>query len=446
MPEFRRFNLNDSHDLQAALQGIGARLPYSEDLSVLGEPAVFGSVTLANRFIVQPMEGVDGRPEDGGPSELTFRRYRRFAEGGSALIWAESVAVSPEGCSNRRQMQLTGSTLGDFRRLVDETREAARRAAGHEVVLVLQLTHSGRFSRPGGVPKPVKAHHNPILDASLGHERLDPIPDDNLERLRDDFAATARLAADAGFDGVDIKTVHGYLVAELLGAHTRPGKYGGSYENRTRFLKETIATTMDALGNRAFVTTRMTALEPSPYPYGWGVKPLAGDWEPDLTEPKKLLGELYAMGLPLANVSIGWPRVIPHLNRPHDNSLIGREPPPEYPLAGVVRYQEMIRDMQAVDPDKPVPTAALSWLRHLMPPVAAGLVREGWCSLVGLGRYAFAYPDAPRDILEKGIVERSKCCTTCSMCSQIMKDGVGRTGCVIRDKAVYGPELRKGRK
>ena len=93
----------------------------------------------------------------------------------------------------------------------------------------------------------------------------------------------------------------------------------------------------------------------------------------------------------------------------------------------------------------PVITAALSWLRHLAPPVATGLVREGWCDLIGFGRSAFAYPDAPNDILRGGGMVPGKCCVTCSMCSQIMKDGVGRGGCVVRDSAVYAPEYRRGR-
>jgi len=93
----------------------------------------------------------------------------------------------------------------------------------------------------------------------------------------------------------------------------------------------------------------------------------------------------------------------------------------------------------------PVVTAALSWLRHLAPYVAAGMVREGWCDLIGFGRSAFAYPGARKDVLMRGAMDPEKCCVTCSMCSQIMKDVVGRSGCVVRDSAVYVPEYRKGR-
>ena len=334
-----------------------------------------------------------------------------------------------------------------YKRLVEETHQAARKSRGHDIVFILQLTHSGRFSRPGGTPAPMKAHNNPFLDEPLGMTDRKPVSDDYLDSLQEKFVHAATLAAEAGFDGVDIKGVHGYLAAELLGAHRREGKYGGSYENRTRFLKETLRMTRDALPPEVIVTSRFTALEPTPYPYGWGVAPVEAEtWEMDLSEPKRLMGELLELAPPVMNVSIGWPRVKPYLNRPHDNSLVGLPHPPEYPLVGVVRFQETIREMQSVAGNIPLPTAALAWLRHLMPGAAAGLVSEGWCSLIGLGRTSFAYPDFPRDLLDKGEIDRSKCCTTCSMCSQIMKDGVARTGCVIRDREYYGPELKKGRR
>ncbi|MBL7016392.1 MAG: NADH:flavin oxidoreductase [Kiritimatiellales bacterium] len=446
MAEFKRFDLSSIVDLKAKLAELNLELPISEDLSVLGEKVMIGDRELSNRFMVQPMEGVDGDPETGAPTELTFRRYKRFAEGGSGLIWAEAVSVVPEGCSNAKQMRLTEENVGDYKRLVAVTKVAAREAFGHEIQFVVQLTHSGRFSRPGGVVTPQKAQHNPHLDEKLGMSDIDPVTDEYLDHLQGEFVKTALLAAEAGFDGVDMKAVHGYLIAELLGARNREGKYGGSYENRTRFLRETAQKMMAVLPKSCFVTTRTTVLEPCPYPYGWGVAEKEGDWEIDLTEPKRLMQECREMGMPLFNVSAGFPRFQPYLNRPHDNSLVGQPNPPEYPLEGVVRFQEIVREMQQAGPELPVPTAGLGWLRHLMPQVAAGLVKEGWCTLIGQGRGAFAYPDSVKDILETGRMDPGKCCTTCSMCTQIMKDGVGRGGCVIRDKEIYGPELVKGRK
>ena len=442
----KTFDLKTAEDLESALARLGLRLPLSAAFDVLGEPVAVGGRRLANRFVVQPMEGVDAADAGGTPGELTFRRYRRFAAGGSALVWFESVAVVPEGRSGPRQLMLTERNLDVWKRLVEATRTVARNEGCGDVVLILQMTHSGRYSRPEGRPAPVVAQRNPELERAMPElPAVGPVSDDALAALRDAFVSTAALAERAGFDGVDMKAVHGYLVAELLGARMRPGRYGGSYENRTRFLMECLSGMRQALSPQTWTVSRLTVLEPSSYPYGWGVVEREGPWRADPAEPLRLVGELSARGVPLHNLSMGYPRFQPHLNRPYDRPLAGGPPPPEEPLCGVVRFQEAVRTVRRAAGGVPVVTAALSWLRHLAPYAAAGLVRDGWCDLVGFGRNAFAYPDAPRDLLTKGALDPEKCCVTCSMCSQIMKDIVGRGGCVVRDSAVYAPEYRKGR-
>jgi len=120
--------------------------------------------------------------------------------------------------------------------------------------------------------------------------------------------------------------------------------------------------------------------------------------------------------------------------------------PPEHPLEGVVRFQKISKAFhEMANGSAPVMTAALSWLRHLMPYVAAGLIKEGWTDMIGIGRLGFAYPSLVNDLLQKGAMDPAKCCTTCSMCSQIMKDVVGLNGCALRDKEIYGPQLKAGR-
>ena len=442
----KRFDFQTRADLESALTRLGTRLPLSDTLGVLGEPLAVAGRRLANRFVVQPMEGVDAADDGGTPGELTFRRYRRYAAGGSALLWFESAAVVPEGRSGPRQLMLTARNLDVWRRLVDETRQAAHAEGCGEVTLLLQLTHSGRYSRPQGKPAPVVAQRNPVLEKAMPEMPVtEPVGDDALARLEEAFGAAARLAERAGFDGVDMKAVHGYLVAELLGARCREGRYGGPYENRTRFLKNCLTAMRQTLAKETMVVSRLTVLEPSDYPYGWGVAEREGAWQADLAEPLRLIGELSGSGVPLHNISMGYPRFQPYLNRPYDRPLVGCPPPPEDPLRGVVRFQETVRAVRQASGGVPVLTAALSWLQHLAPCVAAGLVREGWCDLIGFGRSAFAYPDAPKDILTHGAMVPEKCCVTCSMCSQIMKDLVGRGGCVVRDSAVYVPEYRKGR-
>jgi 2,4-dienoyl-CoA reductase-like NADH-dependent reductase (Old Yellow Enzyme family) len=349
-------------------------------------------------------------------------------------------------------LRVSRDNLDAYKRLVALVKESSLSECGSEAQTIIQLTHSGRYSRPGGVVTPLKAQHNPFLDQALGMESVEPVSDDYLLRLQDRFVEAALLLSEAGFDGIDMKVIHGYLVAELLGARRRPGLFGGSYENRSRFFRDCVQRITEALPPGRFVTSRFTVLEPSPYPYGWGVREEQREysggqpqWTMDLAEPKQLLRECVEMGMPLLSPSLGYPRFQPYMNRPHDNSLIGKPPPPEYPLAGVVRFQQIVREMQSVVPQVPIVTAGLAWLRHLMPSVAAGLLEQGWCTLIGQGRNAFAYPDSVRDILEHGRMVPGRCCITCSLCSQIMEDGVGCTGCVVRDKEVYAAEFLKGR-
>ncbi len=393
------------------------------------------------------MEGFDALEEDSSPSELTFRRYKRFAAGGAGLIWFEAAVICSDGRSNPRQLMLTEKNLDTWKRLVDETRQAAMDRWGHEIVTVLQLAHSGRWSKPEGRPKPVLIHHNPVLDAAVGSSAEDAlINDDELKRLSDLFIENSILATRAGFDGVEMKAVHGYLSAELLCAHTRPGRYGGSYENRTRFVRDCTEGMRQAMSSDHFVTARLTLYEPSAYPYGWGTKTETGSLETDFSEPIRFARELAALGeMPVFNYSLGYPRFQPYITRPYNNPIAGDSVSPEHPLEGIVRFQNAGRDLQAELGEVPLVTAALGWLQHLMPVVAAGLVKQDWVRLIGQGRQSFAYPESVADILTKGKMEPRRCCITCSLCSQIMKDGLGRTGCPVKDGEIYRKELQKGR-
>lgn len=439
----KRFHLRDLEGLRTELAALGISLPISEDVSVLGTPLTVGRCTAPNRFLVQPMEGFDSTP-DGSPGPLSFRRYTRYAEGGSGTIWFEATAVLHEARSNPRQLVLHAGSVGEFRRLLAATRRAAREAFGHEIVALIQLTHSGRYSKPDGIPRPMIAHRSPVLDPK---HRLPPdyplVSDDYLDRLQDIYVEAARLAKEAGFDGVDVKACHRYLVSELLASHTREGKYGGSLENRWRFLRETVAKIRDRVPD-LLVTTRINVFDAIPYPYGFGVsrdEPV----RPDLAEPLEVVRGLGALGLAVVNVTIGNPYYNPHFGRPYDRPIAGVNVPDEHPLEGVARLVDLTRTMQQGLPGLPVVATGYSWLRHLMPYVAAGMLERGWAALVGQGRMAFAYPDAPRDIFRTGRMDPAKTCITCSGCSQIMRDGA-MTGCVVRDSDIYGEQYKLGRR
>ncbi len=443
MSRHKRFHLKDLVLLRAELARLGLTLPIDEDLSILGERVEIGSLATPNRFAVQPMEGFDST-SDGSPGELSFRRYTRYARGGSGLIWFEATAVLDEARSNPGQLCLHRDNVDAFTRLVEATRRTACDAHGHEVVMVIQLTHSGRYSKPTGIPRPLIAHHSAVLDPKHNLPNDYPlVTDEYLDRLQTTYVEAARLAARAGFDGVDIKSCHRYLVSELLASHTREGKYGGSLENRSRLLREVLEKITREVPE-LFITTRMNVYDAIPYPYGFGVD--RDDFQkPQLSEPLAVIEQLRALGMPLLNVSIGNPYYNPHYGRPFDHPVVGVDAPDEHPLAGVVRFINITRTIQEAVPELPVVGGGYTWLRHLMPQVAAGVIRTKGATLIGQGRGAFAYPDSPNDVLTKGHMDPAKTCVTCSGCTQIMRDGA-MTGCVIRDSGIYGPQYRLGRR
>ncbi len=456
--QHERFSLHDRAALARCAAELGVAIPWSDDLSILFTPLEIAGHGLSNRFAVQPMEGCDAEA-DGTPGPLTLRRYRRFAAGGSGLIWFEATAATAEGRANPHQLWITAANVGAFRRLVEQTRAAAKSGgtAGHELLLILQLTHSGRYSRPAGVPRPIIVQHNPILDA---RQNLRPdyplISDAELDRLQDDFVRAAELAAAAGFDGVDIKACHGYLVSELLAAFTRKGsRYGVSFENRTRFLLEVVAQIRAQLPD-LIITSRISLHDGPPYPFGfgtcgtWGTGETCGTgFQPviaseDLTEPLELARNLHTLDCLVLNVSVGNPYYNPHFGRPHDLPLAGAAVPPEHPLIGVARLLRLTAEVQHALPTVPIVGTGYSWLRHLLPNVAAGAIARGDAALVGLGRQALAYPDCVYDLAKYGRLDRNKACNACSGCSQIMRDG-GHAGCRVHDCEIYADEYRRGR-
>jgi len=438
------FRFKTLEELRAKIAELGLNLLLDDDLSPLAAPVEIGNLVAPNALIVHPMEGCDGT-SDGKPDALTVRRYERFAAGGSGLLWFEATAVIPEGRANPRQLLMVKENVESFRVLLSHTLDVARQANGPDFrpVTVLQLTHSGRYARPIDVPAPVIAHHDGVLDKVYNIPADYPlISDEELDRLQDRYVQAARLAKEAGFDAVDVKSCHRYLVSELLAAHTRPGRYGGSFENRTRFLLAVIDR-IHAEVPEIMVTTRLNVYDGHPYPWGWGVS-REDPRIPDLCEPLALVCLLVQRGLRMINVSAGNPYFTPHINRPFDIPIVGGKVVEEHPLEGVARLIDQARQVQELVPDIVIVGSGYSWLRQFLGHAAAAAVRRRWATMIGLGRGAFAYPDFARDLILKGSLDPRKCCITCSRCTQIMRDH-GRTGCVIRDREVYGPIYTEGR-
>ncbi|MHB1152316.1 MAG: oxidoreductase [Eubacteriales bacterium] len=405
-------------------------LPYSDNLSILAASHVIKDtgIKLGNLIATHPMEGFDGT-YDGAPDVLTERRYMRFAESGTALIWFEATAIQEDGRTSPRQLWLHENNVDDYARLVEKIHE---RSGG--IPVILQLTHSGRFSKPLGKPAPVITYHNPILNKSFHISPDYPVvSDDYLDRLEEQFQITARLAHKAGFDGVDVKACHRYLLGEILSAYTRDGKHGGSYENRTRLFRSIVRNIRNEFGPSFAVGSRFGIYDAIEYPYGFGVD--KNDYtQPDLTEPLRLTGELYSDGLRIINITMGTPYHNPHINRPYNN---GGYLPPEHPIAGVDRLIKYAGILQKTYPDITFIGTGYSYLGNAAPYAAAGAVENGLISAVGFGRMSFSYDTLAHDILN-GKFNPDKVCLTCGKCSEIMRAG-GTTGCPIRDSEVYMP-------
>jgi len=450
------FRLRSLGDLKELGERLGVALDAAEDVSILAQPVRLDSLLIPNSLAVHPMEGCDGDPE-GRPGKLTVRRYERFAAGGAGLIWVEATAVVPEARANPRQLWLNEKSKGAFASLVRRIRQVAAESmgAGHRPVLVIQLTHSGRYSKPEGHPQPVIPQRDPYRDPMIPQAKPDPnrpsrirkdwptVTDEYLDELQDAYVEAARIAFEVGFDAVDVKSCHGYLINELFACYNRQGRYGGSFENRTRFLLEVIDKIHRELGEDKAVVTRLGVYDAIPYPYGWGVD--RDDYsKPDLSEPKKLIGLLRQRGVRLINVTAANPYYNPHIGRPFNEPIVGSYEEPEHPLVGVARLVGLAGEIQKQFPDIAVVGTGYSWLRTLFANVAAANKAGGLVSVAGVGRMAFAYPDFARDIIRDGRMYPRKVCVSCSACTQIMRDG-GMAGCVVRDNEVYGPIFERGR-
>lgn len=427
-----------AEDFKQQNDALGLDLPFAEDVSILGQELKVGSKTIHNRLACQAMEGCDGTP-GGSPDELTIRRYDRFAKGGAGVIWFEATAVMPEARANPRQLYIHDGNLDDFKRQVERIKETAMKENGYEPVVIMQATHSGRYSKPEGKPAPLIAYNNPIFekDNPISADRI--VTDDYIDLVKEKLIYGAILAEKAGFDGVDIKACHRYLNSELLSAYNRPGKYGGSLENRTRLLREGIAGAMESCGKDFIVSSRMNVYDGFPQPYGFGVRN-DGTIDFDPTEPIWLLKQLRDLGVELLNITMGNPYFNPHVNRPF---AMGGYTIEEHPLEGVARMLKGIATLKKEVPEIKIISSALSYLGVAAPNVVAAFVEQGGFDIGGFGRTIFAYPDFAKDILTKGEMDKNKICICCSKCTEIMRSPGGTPGCVIRDREIYLPLHQK---
>jgi NADPH2 dehydrogenase len=436
---------------------LGFDLPVDEVVesgpqSPLGMPYTWRGGTVGNRFAILPMEGWDGT-EDGKPSDLTRRRWQRFGRSGAKLIWGgEAVAVCPDGRANPNQLLLNDANLADLADLRCRLVEAHHERFGStaDLYVGLQLTHSGRFARPapGGRPAPRILYRHPCLDSRCGIDSDAPLlSDDAIARLVDDFVKSACLAQKAGFAFVDVKHCHGYLGHEFLSAFTRPGRYGGNFENRTRFLREVsagirseapgleIAVRLSVFDFRPFEAGAGGRGEPAAWPEGSYPYAFGGDAEGlgyDLAEPLALLDLLERLGVHWVCTSAGSPYYNPHIQRPAAFPPSDGYFPPEDPLAGVARQIAVTSILKSRYPHLAFVGSAYSYLQEWLPHVAGAVVRGGGADFVGLGRMVLAYPELPADVLAGRPPDRHRLCRTFSDCTTGPRNGMV-SGCYPLD-------------
>lgn len=464
MAHYFKFPTAESLLAESARLRLDVRL--CDDLSPLFRPVTFGPLTAGNALCIQPMEGCDGTL-DGQPGELTFRRYRRFGAGGAKLIWGEAAAVLPEAQANSRQLVLNDANAKAIGRMLGECRHAHREAFGTDdgLIVGLQLTHSGRYS----YRRPLIACHCPMLDPRSSITESYPILDDDyLHRLADHYVHAAKLAYDLGFHFVDVKQCHRYLLSELLGARTRPGRFGGSLENRTR-LALSIIDRIHAEVPGLVVATRLNVFDGIPYrngpgPDGAGVPcdyalPVETAWgtrmddpfTPDLTEPLWYVGELARRGVRLVNVSMGNPYASPHLIRPFEYPPPDGYHTPEHPLVGVDRHFRLAGEVQGSSPGVSVVGSGYSYLQEYAFLAGAANLRDARASFVGVGRASLSQPDFAKQLMDHGKLDRRRVCRTFSYCTALMRSkhnelGQFATGCPPFDKEVYGPLWEQAKK
>jgi 2,4-dienoyl-CoA reductase-like NADH-dependent reductase (Old Yellow Enzyme family) len=466
LPILRLGAVKDVARFKQHLQALGLNIPCDADVvagadSPLRWPLTRAGVSLANRIAVQPMEGWDATA-DGNVTESMLRRWRRLGMSGAKLVWGgEAAAVSHAGRANPNQLAVGAHTLKGLQQLRQSLLAGHRETTGScdGLLIGLQLTHSGRYCRPNehGKPEPRILYRHPILDRRLGLGADYPLlSDGEIGGIVESFVQAAKFAKEAGFDFVDVKHCHGYLGHEFLSAHTREGKYGGSFENRTRFLGEIvggiranvpglqIAVRVSIFDSVPFVADpgRSSPEKPGPgipesfdglipYRWGFGVDP-RNPIMPSFDEGEKFLALLEQLKIYLVNVTAGSPYYNSHLQRPALYPPSDGYQPPEDPLGGVARQMEATRRFKQKFPNLIFVGTAYTYLQDFLPHVAQAALREGWVDIIGLGRMALSYPEVLWDASSGEALQHKKICRTFSDCTTAPRKGLP-SGCYPLD-------------
>ena len=448
--------LKTIQQFQKHLDNLPKQFPFNlqeePDTSIFARPyQLRNGFRIGNRFCIHPMEGWDGTP-DGKPSEYTLRRWNNFGRSGAKLIWGgEAAAVVHEGRANPNQLLLNKENAASIKNLLDELKNSHREAgfSTDDLYVGLQLTHSGRFARPNIKTKlePKILYHHPYLDKKFGISPYDPVlTDEEIQQIIERFIQAAILAEEIGFDFVDVKHCHGYLGHEFLTAREEYGEYRGSFEKRTRFLKEIFAGIRKETNLNIGVRLSgfdLIAFSPEPetnigkpidsanYPQPFGAD-AENPLEINLAETHQFLDLLSVLDIELVNITAGSPYYNPHIQRPAMFPPSDGYNPPEDPLTGVIRQVNAVAELKAKHPDLCFVGTGYTYLQEWLSLVGQSALSANAVDFIGLGRMVLSYPEYPADILTNKLTDKRKLCRTFSDCTTAPRCGL-ISGCYPLD-------------
>ena len=378
------------------------------------EPIKIKNKLIPNRLFAQAMEGNDS--ENGGhPSARTLNRYANFAQGKWGVVIVEATSIIETSLARVNGMIINKKNLDSFKRLTKIFRQN-----NGESLLLLQITHSGQQSGPFSDITTL----TPCGDSKQRH-----ISGDEVAQIRDRFIEGAFLAEQAGFDGVDLKMCHGYFGAEMLRpSNTRDDQWGGSFENRTRFLSEIVGGIKSGLANSGFILGSRISI----YEGIRGGCGTAGADEiiEDLSQMHDVIRLMDRLGMDYINVSAGVPAITGTITRPTETS--------KYLFLHHLRYAKGVKDLvKKENLNLKVIGSAYSTYRAQAMDMAEDMLRADNVDLCGFGRQIFADPLTPKKLAAG---EKINWCILCSGCTKLMLAQLN-DGCIVYDD--YYKEINK---
>ncbi len=384
-------------------------------MKYLNSPVRIGDRSVPNRIVNQPMECNDA-DEKGNPTDLTLNRYRRLAEGGAGVIVIEALTISQESRARKNQLGIYPETAGSLEKMIREMR-----TINSQALILMQITHSGRQSG-AGFSRVVSAY-------PTGMEQVHVLTEREIEEIEDGFVRAAAIAEQVGADGIDFKQCHGYFCTEIVRpANQRPDGYGGSFEKRTRFLRETAEKIKKVIRSDSFILgARFSFYEGVPGGFGTsGPDEVIEDW----SEPLEFARLMEKLGFHYINVSAGIPAITPEIVRPTRNYPEGvyrhfgwaRAIKQEVGIPVIGSGYSYLRDGKNELKEKdPAKKSFLYW--------AEKNLEQNFCDLVGVGRQSLADPLFAQKILN-GKNSEVHYCVACGGCSTLLRSQA-RTGCSI---------------